>query len=136
MSLHIGNNCIVRSISTNHALHLLQRWSLELQIHSDTTPQFDSFITDNESKNIEELANWIIFNHTDVRKGIFVSYIDEIETMIAFIENRRTHIQVNGFLSCPMIDNDTHLIARSSLALELLDMASSNDENIVFIFAE
>ena len=41
---------------------------------------------------------------------------------------------MNGFLACPFIENDTHILARSNLALELLDLASTNDDNIIFVF--
>ena len=69
-----------------------------------------------------------------MKKIVYVSLIDDNEKMMAFTEQKQKYIQVNGFLSCPFIDTETHIVARSNIALELLDIASQNEENIVFVF--
>jgi len=142
MSLIFGDNCVVRSISTSEALLVMKKWTLEIQLHMPVDERtndkvsgpFKSYDDHNENiHNMQRLASWLAYRHRN-SKHVFVSVIDGNEKMMTFIEQKNTHIQVNGFLACPFIDVDTHLIARSALSLELLDIASKKDRNILFVF--
>ena len=138
-ALNFGNNCAVHSISTQEAITVLQKWSLEIQISSQLFDVTDDFaVTDlsenNSVQNIKKVSSWLAHKHENTHKSVFVSLIDDTEMMMAFTEKKKTHVQVNGFLACPFIENDTHILARSNLALELLDLASTNDDNIIFVF--
>ena len=133
-ALNFGNNCAVRCISSPQAIAVLQKWSLEIQISSQLHTSLDittNLSENNSVKNINKIVSWLANTDTN---GVYVSLIDETEKMMAFTEKKKTHVQVNGFLACPFIDNDAHLVARSNLALELLDVASTNDDNIIFVF--
>ena len=159
VSLNIGNNCIVNSISTSQATLILNRWLLEIKLHEDIDMPYDGEIdvriTDDslsgpfklrdtiesvenqDIKNIKDIINWLSYRHKNIKKEVFVSLIDNDEKMMTFVtEDKKKYIQVNGFISCPFIDNDNHKIARSSLALELLDMASSKEKDIFFVFKQ
>tara|TARA_B100001741_G_scaffold93466_1_gene76653 strand:+ start:14495 stop:14959 length:465 start_codon:yes stop_codon:yes gene_type:complete len=138
-ALHFGENCVVRCISTEQAITVLQKWSLEIQVSSpvfDATDKFMTTVTEenNSVQNINKISSWLAQKKNKKKKGVFVSLIDDNEKMMAFTEQKNNYIQVNGFLSCPFIETETHLIARSNIALELLDIASQNEENIAFVF--
>jgi hypothetical protein len=138
-ALNYENNCAVRPISTQEAITVLQKWSLEIQISSQFFDVTDDFVTtdtseNNNVQNINKISSWLSHKHKNTYKSVFVSLIDDNEKMMAFTEKKKTHVQVNGFLACPFIEYDTHLLARSNLALELLDLASTNDDNILFVF--
>ena len=152
--LNLGNH-VVRPISSQEAILILQKWSLEIQINdivdmpedgeTDVRVTEDSLHgpfslsrfmeSENEDiSNMKKVSNWLSYEHHRIQKSVFVSIIDNDEKMMALIEKKSNLIQVNGFIACPFIDIDTHKIAKSILALELLEMASKNDDNILFIF--
>lgn len=152
LSLNIEHNR-VRSIPTKAAISTMKRWCLEIQLQNDEIVDmdgdFDMRMTDDsisgpfrlwnepqEDKNINDIKRVIewLENKRSKNKGVFVAIVEEEECMLGFIQNIKSGIQVNGFMSRPFIEAKEHNIARSMLALEFLDMASSIDKNILFIF--
>ena len=152
-SLEFGNNLAVKSISSHEALIVMKKWCLDIQINDDSVitedGDTDIRITDDsysgafklkindyeenkQIKQIKEVSDWLSGSHK--KNGIFVSVIDENEKMLAFVEKENKYVRVNGFLAHPFIDSLEHESSKSALALTLLDIASENDENILFVF--
>lgn len=152
-SLEFGNNLVVRSISSHEALIVMKKWCLDIQISDDSIitedGDTDIRITDDsysgpfklnihdyeenkKIKQIKEVADWL--SGSRKKNGIFVSVIDESEKMLAFVEKKNKNVRVNGFLAHPFIDYLEHESSKSALALTLLEIASDNDENILFVF--
>jgi hypothetical protein len=88
---------------------------------------------DTRIKNMKQIIRWLE-NKQQKNKGVLVAIVQEEECMFGFIQYLEAGIQVNGFMSHPFIDVDVHKTARTMLALEFLDMASSIDKNILFLF--
>lgn len=153
-ALKIENNR-VHSIPQKSAVSLMERWCLEIQLQSDDVIDIDGntdirmtedsiygpFKLIQEPQKNEEIARirdviqWLKKDHPS-NKGVFVAIVENEECMLGFIEVFNSNIQVNGFMSRPFIEADAHNTARSMLALEFLDMASSVDMNILFLFEE
>ena len=63
-ALHFGENCVVRCISTEQAITVLQKWSLEIQVSSpvfDATDKFMTTVTEenNSVQNINKISSWL-----------------------------------------------------------------------------
>ena len=109
VSLNIGNNCIVNSISTSQATLILNRWLLEIKLHEDIDMPYDGEIdvriTDDslsgpfklrdtiesvenqDIKNIKDIINWLSYRHNNIKKEVFVSLIDNDEKMMTFVKD-------------------------------------------------
>ena len=155
-SMTLNLKGIVRSIPSTTAVLLMQKWSLEYIVSADENHLdlhiFERMTDDSisgpfkldtnehehhaEIKNIQSIARWVEAVNPDARKGIYLASIEGDDSMLAFVEVHRQGIHVNGFLPRPFLDAEMHNAARSILALQLLDMASEADTNIVFRFSE
>ena len=152
LALRFEDN-VVRSIPRKSAIGIMERWCLEIQLQNDDILTIDGDTDirmtddslhgpfklvqepqeDTELTNIRNVIQWLEKDSSN-KKGVFVAFVEDEESMLGFIEVFKTGIQVNGFMSRPLIEPREHNTARSMLALEFLDMASSADINILFIF--
>jgi hypothetical protein len=152
-SLEFGKNLVVRSISNHEAQLVMKKWCLDIKLIEESDipedGEVDLRVTDDsysgpfrlimhENKenekinNIRRISSWL--SHTKRKSGIYASIINDDEKMFAFIEKKNKYVQINGFLAHPFIDASEHESSRSALALTLLDIASENNEDILFIF--
>lgn len=154
LALHLGGNKFVRSIPVNDAVVMMQKWCLELKLQNDEVTSMDGDIdirmTDDslsgpfklvrepednsDIANIRDIMTWVQHQAFRSKKGVFVAIINGDPQMLSFVQVFKNKIHVHGFLSCPSTDPYTHNEARSMLVLELLDMASNSETNILFLF--
>tara|TARA_A100001015_G_scaffold283133_1_gene348158 strand:- start:1305 stop:1799 length:495 start_codon:yes stop_codon:yes gene_type:complete len=153
--IHASTNSIVHSIPITSAVIIMHKWSLEYKLNSidmNEDKHFFERMTDDslsgpfkinieqeenkDIKNINNIISWVQVESYKSKKGVFVASIDGCESMLSFVENYDHHIVVCGFLSCPFIESDVHNAARSALALNLLDIASDVDKDILFKFRD
>ena len=159
MSLLVFVGCMINqrvvSLPVSTAKHILQKWIMEVKIQDenlapddlDLRITDDSFsgpfklegmeATENEDiSHMHNVMNWVQTETFYSTKGIFAAIIDEEEKMMGFIQKYKNKIQVHGFLSRPNIDAETHETVKQMLALEFLEIASSAEKNILFLFEE
>ena len=91
-----------------------------------------------EIENIQSITRWVEAvgwsRQPRCEKRHIPRPMEGDDSMLGFGDRQGIH--VNGFLPRSFLDAEMHNAARSILSLQLLDMASEADTNIVFRFSE
>ena len=149
----------IEPISIPRAAHLLRQWVLEMKYNDDTDVGSEDGLTDIDTRvtddslsgpfrlvqpdadvneellQVHHVIQWMQRTTPRTKKAVFVAkdaLDDDKEQALAFFQTNNRLLTVNGYIVSPHVDEGGSDL-RAALALELLNLASSNQCSITFL---